>query len=133
MSAIIDCVPQRLHDGPAAGDTWRQPLHSIVDVGAYSDAAVFVHLLHADFDGANAIYFRVHTAPENRDGRYAEVTSVTVPYTVTLPYTHMLYLTSKGDGGEYSGLDRFMRIEVEFTSGNMTASYDVRALMRQRR
>lgn len=127
MSAIIDFVPHMLFEGA----TYQQPLHSVVDVSGYTDAAIFLHVPFADLDN-NPAFLRIKTAADNREDRYRQILYIELdPAEISLPYCHMVYLTAAGDSGDFHGFDRYLRIELE-CNGEQKVAFDVRGLMRTR-
>ena len=113
--------------------TWDQPRDEVVDVSAYTEAAIVVTIFDGTVAGGSTTDVFLDTAVDNAEERWVGLTRlVSLTANPSPPETHYVYLEGPGTGPSgYPGFARYLRVVVD-QDANSELTFDVRAIMKTR-
>jgi hypothetical protein len=134
MAAVVELLPMTRISG-SAGEVWRQPTDSVVDVSGYTEAAIVLFIQSLDVaDQSGQITIQLDTAIENREDHYVPyvtLDTLTYPNPTTYPVHVYCYLKGSTTGGSAApGFARFIRVSVTGTHEGWHIAAGVQAVMK---
>ena len=108
---------------------WDQPRDELVDVSAYTEAAIMCTIFGGTVAGGSTTNVWLDCSYGNEEGRWAEIANlIELTSDPDTPETHYTYLSGPGTSGQI-GFARYLRIVVDQDAGS-DLMFDVRAIMK---
>lgn len=111
---------------------WDQPRDEVVDVSAYTEAAIVVTIFDGTVAGGSTTDVFLDTAVDNAEESWVGLTTLfSLTANPTAPETHYAYLQGPGGTGGYPGFARYLRVAVDQNAAS-DLTFDVRAIMKRK-